>query len=164
MNCITLSLALIAGLGVLLTYVSTTQSRALMLRDDMIDDVNAALQKPGISSEGRRAVLGLFHASILPGAVPRYVMRLIWYRLRNHLDDLDHGLTDADYSALSRLIRKHVLRINFVAGPHWYLLMAIVIAIIATAAAVAGHAFRWTDAQRQRLEHAFINVFADFAH
>lgn len=164
MNCITLSLALMAGLGLLLTYVSTTQSRALNLRDDMIDDVNAALLGTSLSGEGRRAVLGLFHASILPGAVPRYIMRLIWYRLRDHLDDLDHGLTDADYSALSRLIRKHVLRINFVAGPHWYLLMAMVIIMVATGAAVAGHAFRWTDAQRQRLEHAFINVFADFAH
>ena len=164
MSCIVLSLEMIAVLALVLAYVMTTQSRALDLRDDMVEDVAKALENPDLSTEGRKAVLSLFHASLKPGAVPRYAVRLAWYRLRDRLDDLDHGLADGDYAILSKLIRRHVLRINLVAGPHWYVLLAIVVTIWAGFAAITGYAFRWTDTQRHRLEHAFINAFGDFAH
>ena len=164
MNCIIISLGFATVLGLLLGYSGLTQSRALALRDDMVDDMSQALSRSSLSAEGRRAALSLFNASLKPGAVPRFILKMLWYRWRDRLDDLDHGLADKDYPVLSKLIRRHVLPINFAAGPHWYLLLAVGVALAAFVAAVTGYAFRWTDAQKARLEHALINAFADVAH
>jgi len=165
MSDIAIAFLIIAILGLLLEYRSVTQSRAAAMRDDMVDEMAAALQNPRLSARGRKAALGIFHASLKPGAIPRYVARMMWCRWRNRPDDPKHDdLSDADYGILSRLIRHHMLRINFVAGPHWYVLMALLIVSAAAVAAIAGHAFRWTAAQRTHIEHALIDTFVGHAH
>lgn len=164
MNCLLLSLALAVGLGLLLSYSALNQRRAVNMREEMVDAINEALSRNALSEEGKRAAFGLFNASLRSGAVPRFILKMLWYRWHDRMDDLDRGITDKDYPILSKLIRKHVLPINFAAGPHWYLLLGTGLLLAAFFASVTGFAFRWTDAQRARIEHYVVGAFSSLAH
>lgn len=164
MNIILLAISTTALLGLLLNYKLATAEIALEFREEMTDSVVSALHDPQMSPDGAKAALALFHLSVYPSLVPRFICKALTGSWRQSRES-DLSLPEHDYSVLSSLIRQHVLKINFAAAPHWYIAAAILLLMASFFGLTVMKLFRWLGLSwRGRIEQRLVNDFLKMAH
>lgn len=140
MNKFTFALWAGAGFGVAVLYKVATLQLALAAREAMVDEVRAIMTDPNASDELKYQALAAFHAALVPNILVRSA--LPWRRRAPREEDQFCLPAKKELARLDRLVREHFLRVNMLAGLHWYALLFV--ALLPVALVVGLLRNRWT--------------------
>ena len=138
MGPIELALLLLIVSFVYLRYKDSTLEYSLKRRDKMILKVGEIIENPDYSNELKAISLGVFHVSVyrnfLPAIVWHLIVVTIKYKTLGFIFNDDKREDIAVISKLSKterkiyveLIGKHLIPINVINAPHWYILFGFI--------------------------------------